>query len=137
MNVGVRKTANGFAKKRKMKFSQKFLILLTSFRQHVLSLPVLFIILLSLFLIVPETTQSPNIAYYPLHSQYHPTIFPTTKVKLKVHDSPVNSEKHLEILQSIPDLSTNQLLQSVGICIDLILKKRRINFSTKECEELS
>ena len=91
----------------------KILIFLTSFREQVLSLPVLFIILLSLFLIVPETIQSPNIAYYPQHSQYHPRSFTTTKVKLKVPNYPANSVKHLKILQSIPDLSTNQLLLSV------------------------
>jgi len=130
VSVGVRKTANGFAKKRKMKFSQKFLIFLTSFRQHVLSLPVLFIILLSLFLIVPETSQSPNtnIAYYPQHSQYHPRIFPTTKVKLKVPASPANSVKHLEILQSIPHLSTNQLLQSVGNLHRSYFEKKKNKF---------
>jgi len=111
-----------------MEFSKKILIFLTSFRQHVLSLPVLFIILLSLFLIVPETSQSPNIAYYPLHSQYHPTIFPTTKVKLKVPDSPANSVKHLEILQSIPDLSTNQLLQSVGNLHRSYFEKKKNQF---------
>lgn len=111
-----------------MEFSKKILIFLTSFRQHVLSLPVLFIILLSLFLIVPETSQSPNIAYYPQHSQYHPRIFPTTKVKLKVPDSPANSVKHLEILQSIPDLSTNQLLQSVGNLHRSYFEKKKNQF---------
>jgi len=111
-----------------MEFSKNFSISLTSFRQHVLSLPVLFIILLSLFLIVPETSQSPNITYYPQHSQYNPRFFPTTKVKLKVPDSPVNSVNHLEILQSIPDLSTNQLLQSVGNLHRSYFEKKKNKF---------
>ncbi len=111
-----------------MEFSQKFLIFLTSFRQHVLSLPVLFIILLSIFLIVPETIQSPNIAYYPQHSKYHPRVLPTTKVKLKVPDSPANPVKHLEILQSIPDLSTNQLLKSVGNLHRSYFEKKKNQF---------
>ena len=119
-----------------MEFSKNFSISLTSFRQHVLSLPVLFIILLSLFLIVPYTSQSPNIAYYPQHSQYNPRFFPTTKVKLKAPDSPVNSVKHLEILQSIPDLSTNQLLQSVGNLHRSYFEKKKNQFFNEKMRRI-
>jgi len=96
-----------------MKFSQKFLIILISVRQ-LLSLPVLFVIFLLLFLIVPATYQSKNNSYFPQFTKLHPSFFPTPKVKLKISDSPSNSENHKKIIPSNSDSNTNELLKSVG-----------------------